>query len=230
MAVGALPVCAADVSVATAGSKNIIVDFSGYSGGSAAQWLGTRGFKLEQDAKKPNLLALSIDDQVLTLEAKGRMTGFILNDSVNFDNIRKVKINWGIKRYPQEVSYHNKINNEALMLYFFFGKEKISSGHILIPNSPYFIGLFLCRDDEVNFPYKGRYFHTSGRFVCLGKPTPGQTVVSEFDLDSAFKSYFSKKVTPSITGIGFGIDTSKAGGGGMAAAYIKSIEFSQEPQ
>ena len=55
------------------------------------------------------------------------------------------------------------------MLYIFFGTEKISSGHMLIPNSPYFIALFLCQDEQIDFPYKGRYFHASGRFVCLSK-------------------------------------------------------------
>jgi hypothetical protein len=37
---------------------------------------------------------------------------------------------------------------------------------VLIPNSLYFIGLFLCQDDRTNFPHKGPYFHASGRFVC----------------------------------------------------------------
>jgi hypothetical protein len=95
----------------------------------------------------------------------------------------------------------------------------------IIPNSPYFIGLFLCRDEQINFPYKGRYFHAGGRFVCLGKPDPGEAVVSEFDLDRAFKRYFGKQQTPGITGIAFGIDTSKAGGGGKGGVFIKTIEF-----
>jgi hypothetical protein len=111
------------------------------------------------------------------------------------------------------------------MLYVFFGKERIPSGHVLIPNSPYFIGLFLCDDDQVNFPYKGQYFHTGGRFVCLGKPKQNQTIVSEFDLDAAFKSYFGKHSTPGVTGIGLGVDTSSAGRNGTAGAFIKSIEF-----
>jgi hypothetical protein len=115
------------------------------------------------------------------------------------------------------------------MLYIFFGKEKVSSGHVLIPNSPYFIGLFLCQDEQVNFPYKGRYFHTGGRFVCLGKPNPGDQVASEFDLDRAFKSYFGKQQTPSISGIAFGVDTSSAGGGGKGGAFIKTIEFFEGP-
>jgi hypothetical protein len=208
--------------------RQLTIDFSGYAGGSPEKWLVSRGFKLEKDATNRTLLGLSITNQTLELTANGRLSGFIFNDSIDLNNVGSVRINWGIRQYPQEASYQNKVNNEALMLYFFFGKEKVSSGSILIPNSPYFIGLFLCQDEQVNFPYKGRYFHIGGRFVCLGKPDPGESVVSEFDLDSAFRSYFGKKQTPGITGIAFGVDTSKAGGGGKGAAFIKSIEFFDE--
>ena len=148
------------------------IDFSAYRGGPVDKWLETRNYKFEKDAKNRQLLGLSINAGILELEAKGRMSGFILNDSVNLANVQTVKINWGVRKYPQDVSYQRKVNNEALMLYIFFGKEKIASGHVLVPNSPYFIGLFLCQDEQVNFPYKGRYFHTGGRFVCLGKPEP----------------------------------------------------------
>lgn len=86
--------------------------------------------------------------------------------------MRSIRVRWGIIQYPVDVSYQNNVNNEALMLYFFFGTERISSGSMLIPNSPYFLGLFLCQDEQVGFPYKGRYFHAGGRFVCLGNPNP----------------------------------------------------------
>ena len=201
------------------------LDFSGYKGGSVEQWLRTKGYVFEKDAKKRNLLSLSISDGLLVLSAHGPLSGFILNDSINLEKVMTVRINWGIIKYPEDVAYSRQINNEALMVYFFFGNEKIASGHMLIPNSPYFIGLFLGRDDRINFPYKGRYFHTGGRFVCLGNPRPNETIISEFDLDSAFKSYFVKSKTPGISGIAFGVDTSKAAGGGKAAASIKSIEF-----
>ena len=201
------------------------IDFSGYTGGSVEKWLVTRGFNFEKDAKNRTLLGLSITNQTLELTANGHLSGFIFNNSINLANVSRVRIIWGITRYPQEASYEKKVNNEALMLYIFFGKEKVSSGSVLIPNSPYFIGLFLCQDEQVNFPYKGRYFHAGGRFVCLGKPDPGEMVVSEFDLDRAFKSYFGKQQTPVITGVAFGIDTSKAGGGGMGGAFIKTIQF-----
>ena len=54
--------------------------------------------------------------------------------------------------------------------------------------------------------------------------------MSEFNLDRSFKSYFNKGATPDITGIGFGVDTSKAGADGKAAAFIKSIEFFDQPR
>jgi hypothetical protein len=216
------------ISQAKPVTASYVIDFASYKGGSVDEWLKTRNYTFERDAKNRRLLGLSIADGVLTLEAKGRMSGFILNDSVNVEKGLTIRINWGVKNYPQNVSYQNKVNNEALMLYIFFGKEKISSGHVLIPNSPYFIGLFLCQDEQVNFPYKGRYFHTGGRFVCLGKPEPGRMIASEFDLDRNFKNYFGKNETPGITGIGFGVDTSKAGGGGAGAAFIRSIEFFEE--
>jgi hypothetical protein len=204
-----------------------LIDFSSYTGGSVDAWLNGHGYKLERDAKNSKLLGLSIIDRVFNIEAKARMSGFILNDHVNLENVKTIKLTWGVKKYPKDVSYDRHVNNEALMLYIFFGKEKIPSGHVLVPNSPYFIGLFLCQDDQVNYPYVGRYFHTGGRFVCLGKPQPGETISTEFNLDEAFKSYFSKKETPGITGIGFGVDTSKAGDGGRGAAFIKSIRFTE---
>jgi hypothetical protein len=110
----------------------LTVDFSGYTGGSVEKWLVTRGFKFEKDAKNRTLLGLSITNQTLELTANSRMTGFIFNDSINLDNVGRVRISWGVTRYPQETSYEKKVNNEALMLYIFFGKEKVSSGHVLI--------------------------------------------------------------------------------------------------
>ena len=206
------------------------IDFSGYTGISVDQWLRAKGFKFEKDARDRRLLQLFVANDALILEAKGHLRGFLLNDSVNLEKLTTIKVTtirveWGIIQYPQDVSYTRHVNNEALMLYVFFGRERIPSGHILIPDSPYFIGLFLCDDEKLNFPYKGRYFHTGGRFVCLGKPKANEAVVSEFDLNAAFKSYFGKSSTPGITGIGLGVDTSSAGRNGTAGAFIKSIEF-----
>lgn len=201
------------------------IDFSGYTGSSVDQWLRGMGFQFEKDAKDRSRLRLTVANGGLVLEALGQLRGFLLNDSVDVTKVGRVRIEWGIDRYPHDVSYRRHVNNEALMVYFFFGTERISSGHMLIPNSPYFIALFLCQDELTNVPYQGRYFHAGGRFVCVDKPAPKETIVSEFDLNAAFKTYFGKTTTPPITGIGLDVDTSAAGNGGKAAAFIKRIEF-----
>ena len=193
--------------------------------GSVEVWLRTRSFKCQRDAKNPTLVGLSIANQSLEDTARGRLTGFIVNDSIIVDNMGKVRINWGVRQYPEEASDGRGVSNGGLMLYFFFSKEKVSSGRILIPDSPYCIGLFLCQAEKVNFSYKGGFFHPGGRFACLGKPKSGEMVVSEFELDSAFKRYFDKRQTPAITNIALGVDTSRAGGSDQDAAFIKSIVF-----
>jgi hypothetical protein len=49
---------------------------------------------------------------------------------------------------------------------------------MFIPDSPYFVGLFLCHDDDKrNHPYVGSYFKKGGRYVCADKPTEGVPVI-----------------------------------------------------
>ena len=201
------------------------LDFSDYAGGSIEEWLESKGFKFEEAAKDRNLLGLSVQNGALVLEAKEQIRGFLYNDSLNVEEFSKVKIEWGILKYPEGASYEQQIRNEALMVYISFGHDKISSGNIIVPKLPYFIGLFLCREDKLNTPYIGKYYQESGRFVCLAHAEPGQTIISEFDLVTAFRSYFDKAAVPPISGINLGVDTSEAGNGGRAAAYIRAIEF-----
>ncbi len=61
--------------------------------------------------------------------------------------------------------------------------------------------------------------------MCLGKPKPGETVISDFDLMTALQTYFEKDEIPVISGICFAIDTKKSKEGGKASAFIKSLEF-----
>ena len=202
-----------------------LVDFSNYTEGSVEKWLQSKGFKFEREAKDRRKLDLDIKDGALVLEAKKPVSGFLVDESANVKEFSKVRIEWGILRYPRGASYEQGVRNEALMVYIFFGYDKISSGSFLIPNSPYFISLFLCKEERLNHPYKGRYYHEGGRFVCVGKPKPNETVVSEFNLVEAFKTYFKKKEVPVISGISLGVDTASSGDDGKAGAFIESIEF-----
>ena len=201
------------------------LDFSDYRGDSVETWLESKGFKFEEAAKDPKALKLSVQNGALVLEAKERLRGFLFKDSMELKNFSKVRLEWGIIKYPEGASYEKQVRNEALMVYLSFGHEKLPSGLLVLPDVPYFIGLFLCKDDKLNTPYIGRYYQEGGRFVCLGHAEPQQTIVSEFDLATAFRTYFEKGEVPPISGINLGVDTSDAGDGGKATAYIKTIEF-----
>ena len=96
---------------------------------------------------------------------------------------------------------------------------------MLVPDSPYFIGLFLCQTDPIGRPYKGRYFKAGGRYVCVDRAKAGESVTTEFAIDKAFKSYFGLGKTPDISGVGIAIDTDSAKGKGTAKSFIREIEF-----
>jgi hypothetical protein len=209
----------------SAQQKTYRLEFSDYAGGSVEEWLQSKGFKFEEAAKDRNLLGISVQNGALVLEAKEQIRGFLYNDSLPLKEFSKVKIEWGILQYPEGASYEQQIRNEALMVYISFGHEKISSGNIILPNLPYFIGFFLCKKDKLDTPYLGKYYQEGGRFVCLNHAEPQQTIISEFDLVTAFRSYFDKADVPPISGVNLGVDTSEAGDGGRAAAYIRAIEF-----
>jgi hypothetical protein len=201
------------------------LDFSDYRGDSIETWLESKGFKFEEAAKDPDALKLSVQNGALVLEAKERLRGFLFKDSMELKNFSKVRLEWGILKYPEGASYEKQVRNEALMVYISFGQEKLPSGLLVLPDVPYFIGLFLCKDDKLHTPYTGRYYQEGGRFVCLAHAEPQQTIISEFDLATAFRTYFERAEVPPISGINLGVDTSDAGDGGKAAAYVKTIEF-----
>jgi hypothetical protein len=200
------------------------IDFADYAGGSIEEWLHTKGFRLEHGAEDPDALALSHHAGALVFEAKQPVRGFVVNDQVKLTAFSTVRITWGIIKYPTGASYARQVNNEALMVYISFGEDNVPSGHVLIPARPYFIGLFLGQEEPLNTPYQGKFFHEGGRFVCVGHPPPYDTVTSEFDLRTAFQTYFGTADVPPISGISLGVDTYASGEGGTAAAYIHRIE------
>lgn len=204
---------------------NFVIDFSDYEEGSIDQWLNNKGFKFEQGAKDRKKLDLDMDEGGLILEARTRLRGFIVNDSLEPRKYSGVRVEWGVVKYPRGASYEAEVNNEAIQVLIFFGHEKISSGHLVLPNSPYFIGLFLGRHDMPYKAYRGRYYQQGGRFVCMGNPLAGETIISEFDLIYAFKRYFQKAEVPPITGVALAMDTTSSGDKGRAVAFVNKIEF-----
>ncbi len=206
-------------------SVNFSIDFTDHEDGTVDDWLQTKGFKFERDAKNRQKIDLFVDARGLNLDARTRVSGFLFRQGVDLKASNRIRVDWGVSKYPRNTGYELKKNNEALMVYVFFGYAKTASGSLIVPDSPYFIGLYLGEADRVNKPYKGRYFHKGGRFVCLGNPEPGEAVVSQFDLRDAFRSYFGKTEVPLISGVSLGVDTTAAADRGRAAAFIRRIEF-----
>ncbi len=116
------------------------------------------------------------------------------------------------------------------MILIFMGDKRQPSGSLFIPDSPYFVGLFLCHgDDRINHPYVGSYFKKSGRYVCGDRPAEGQLVTSRFDLLEAYRTYFDKERDddPAISGLALALDTKKASDDGRSSAFIREIRFYQ---
>ena len=205
-----------------------VIRFSDYDSGSEEDWLQAKGFQFRHDMQKRNFIDLEVTDDSLLIEAKRRALGIMLNETVNVADFSHVEIDWGVNQFPVDVSYEQGVRNEAIMLIVFMGDERMPSGSIFIPDSPYFIGLFPCHgEDRMNHPYQGRFFRKQGRYVCLDRPAPGESITSRFDLLEGYRTFFDKERDddPGISGLAIALDTKKAGDRGRSSAFIKEIRI-----
>jgi hypothetical protein len=199
------------------------VDFSDFSGGSVLQWLGSKEFEPKQDATNSRRVVYSVSQGNLVLETRSRAFGLLLNET-DVRDYSRVRIEWGVDAFPPGASYENGVRSEAIMVYVFFGKERYSSGSLLIPDSPYFLGLFLCESGATSKPFRGRYYHAIGRYICVERPRSGIPVTTEFPIAETFTRVFGRQ-PPDISGFGIAIDTNNARGNGVAKSFIRKIEF-----
>jgi hypothetical protein len=208
----------------SAGSLIYGVDFSGFPGGSVLKWLGSKGFVPKQDSSDARKVVYSASQGSLAQETKTHAFGLLLNETAVRDYSR-IRIEWGVDAFPPGASYEKGIRSEAVMVYVFFGKERHASGSLLIPDSPYFIGLFLCESGSTNEPFRGRYYHVGGRFICVDRPSPGTSVTTDIPIAEVFMRVFGKDQAPDISGFGISIDTVNAKGTGAAKSFVRKIEF-----
>ena len=207
-------------------SVDYTVDFTDYqaSRGPVDAWLRSKGFQFERDATSQSKIMLRADQRGLEVDALQQAQGLLINNTINQNQYSAVEIEWGVQQHPQGASYERRVNNEAIMVHVFFGKDKKPSGSMFVPDLPYFIGLFLCNGDKVGFPYTGRYFQQGGRYVCLQSAPTGQALVSRFDLRAGFQSIFGA-LAQSVSGYSIEVDTSSTPGPGTSSAFIKRIHF-----
>lgn len=198
------------------------LDFSNtFNVSDTKEWLEKQGFDIKKD---PSGLDIYYDKGSLVFDSKEELFFYALKTTtLDIKNAKKIRITWGVNSFPENASYEKEVNNEGLMVYIYYGTVKLDSGSFFIPNSPYFIGLFLSKNDKIGKYYIGRHFKKGGRFVCLGTPKIDETVISEFDLQNGFKNGFGKdKSVPPITGLGLEVETTSSG---PAKAFIKKIEI-----
>ena len=190
--------------------------------GDARKWLTSEGFEFQSGASSQKKVNISFNKNALCLKTKSGVFGLIMK-KIKIKDAGKIRIVWGVDKFPKGASYKKGVNNEAVMIYVYFGTKKMSSGSMFIPNSPYFLGLFLGENEDLNKPCVGKHFKESGRFICVAMPKKGETVTTEFDLNSAFKECFTKeKTVPAIFDVAIEAETSNSGD---ASAFIKKIEF-----
>ncbi len=198
--------------------------FADYTSGPVLSWLKGKGLAPEQDMKDQRKISLSSSDRALVMEAKVPALGLLVSET-DIVGYSRIRIEWGVRSFPPGASYEQGIRSDAVMVYVFFGNQKLSSGSLIVPNSPYFLGLFLCESDRTGYPYIGRYFKLGGRYVCLDRTTAGASTTSEFAIADAFLRFFERDEILAIAGIAIGIDTKSAKGEGSAEGFIKKIEF-----
>lgn len=213
--VTAAPAAADDVS--------FTMSFSDYQGGSALKWLADKGFEPKRDADNQSRVTYSSANGGLVLETRRQAQAVLLHEA-NVLEYSKVRIEWGVETFPPGASYLKGVRSEAIMVLIFFGDKKLSSGSLLIPDSPYFIGLNLCETDPIGQAFTGRYFKIGGRYICASQPKPGETVVTEHPIAETFTRLYGQQA-PDISGLGLAIDTDATRGNGVAKAFIKSIQF-----
>jgi hypothetical protein len=212
------------VGVARASNITYVVEFSDYLGGSTLQWLAKKGFEPKRDAANKARVVISHSGNGLVLETKTHAAGLLLS-AVDIRTYSEIRIKWGVEAFPHGASYAKGIRSESIMVYVFFGTDKIGSGSYLVPDSPYFIGLFLCDSDPVGEAFKGRYFQAGGRYVCIGRARQGEEVTTGFPIAASFRQLFGQSKAPAISGLGIGIDTESAKGSGVAKSFISEIEL-----
>jgi hypothetical protein len=200
------------------------LDFRSGKGQDVFDWLGGMGFIFERAATDPTRAAFTLTDQGLLVEALKPAQAIIALKKGHLENYRYVELEWGVNKFPAGASYAQGKRNEAIMFYAFFGDKTINSGSLVVPDSPYFIALHLCENDEIGKPELGRFFHAGGRFICVAHPQPGALVKTRFDLKKAFREIYGFEA-PSLYGIAFEFDTNGAPDKGKASAFVRSINF-----
>jgi hypothetical protein len=196
------------------------VDFSQQPDGDAVAWLKKQGFEFHLHA---NELTLRFERGRLVLETAKETAGVFVQ-KLNLPRVRRLRVRWGVDRYPRGADWTKGVYRVPIAVMVSFGEEKIDSGSMFIPAAPYFLGVFLGENEQEGRAYTARYFTKGGRYFCHPCGVkPGQTVVTDFDLEKHFTEQFQQSVLPPVSSLSFQMNTTDTTGG--ARACLITVEF-----
>jgi hypothetical protein len=206
--------------VEAAGRLLYRVDFSTQPDGDAVAWLTRQGFALHLSAHD---LAPRFEQGRLVLETATETAG-VLVQKLHVPGVRRLRVRWGVDRYPQGADWANEVYRVPIAVMVSFGEDKMASGSMFVPNAPYFLGVFLGAHEQEGRAYTARYYQQGGRYFCqpCGVP-PGQTVLTEFDLATPFTEQFQHTVLPPVSSVSVQMNTTDTTGG--ARAFLMHIEL-----
>jgi hypothetical protein len=196
------------------------LDFANTEGMTPIEWFHRNGFKSQNDADKLNL---RFEDDRLIIATTNAING-ILTKELDIPDVNRILIEWGVNRYPYGADWEEGVFREAVGVIVSFGQKKISSGSLVVPNIPYFIGLILGEKEIEGKAYVGNYYTKGGRYFCIPCRNPtGVTVITEFPLADTFREHFSQSKVPPVSALTIEADTRNTDG--KSEAYIRRITF-----
>jgi hypothetical protein len=203
-----------------------VFDFAGDRKQPAYDWLEASKFELERHADDRRHIELNRAEDGLHLKVKKPSFGMVVHE-LDVPGAKHLELHWGVSDFPEGASYQRGVDNEAIMVYVFFGHDRQPSGELLVPASPYFIGFYLCppEADDVDEPYAGHHYQKTGRYICMAHPGEGEPVKIRIDLEKEFRRSFNRPYVPVISGVSIEVDTTDSGNDGHAAAFIRRLAF-----
>ncbi len=196
------------------------VDFSTQPDGDAVAWLKQQGFAFHLRAHE---LAPRFEQGRLVLETATETAG-VLVQKRNVPGVRRLRVRWGVDRYPQGADWAKGVYRVPIAVMVSFGEDKIDSGSMFVPNAPYFLSVFLGEREQEGRAYTARYYQQGGRYFCQPcRVPPGQTVITDVDLERHFTEQFQQTVLPPVSSVSVQMNTTDTTGG--ARAFLMHIEL-----
>ncbi len=180
-----------------------------------ADWFSGKGFN-SQFADK---IKLSFENDGISFFTD-RSSLAIWGKDGDIPEATKVKIEWGVNKYPRDANYEKNKKYSAISLNVALGRKKFSSGFPFVPSAPYFFSLFPGEKEPVGKFYKYKYWKNTSRHVCVSSGSDNDELITTvFDLKYNFEKLWNKTM-PTVSGFLIAINSNA-----KSKAFIKKITF-----